>query len=198
MNNTAKNINKVFALVSEHPITLDELDSKTTLSRHCIIIAMSKLCSSGFAVRLENGIYKLSKKGKSLKTSEEKNKALYFKTGCPAGTKIINRARDKNGFRDRIWKIVRLQRKFTVNDVVAMVSEGNEKDPRSNVYKYLQALIKIGYVFELPCKAKNDSKLTSNGFKVFSLVKDTGHIAPILKLRRKEMYDPNTGETLSW
>lgn len=191
MTDCAKNINAVFSILSDKTITLDELTAQSPCNRHETTKIMSRLVSRGAVERLENGVYKLSEVGKSLKSS---GKYQVFHSGCQ--TKYNKNRAVKNSLRDKAWRLMRLQNKFTITDLVSVASDGKEKDPRSNLLKYVNALCHAGILYEMPRRLKGD-KPQSNGYKQFMLIEDVGHKTPILR-REKKIYDPNSGETLQW
>lgn len=100
----------------------------------------------------------------------------------------------KDTSRILIWRAIRIRRKFTIPEIVTLVTnEDMRGDPTSNVQKYIRALAKAGYLIELP-KREAGSALTSNGFKRWWLTdeKDTGPGAPVWRPGRGTVYDPNT------
>lgn len=64
---SAKSINGVFNILTDKIITLDELTKISPCNRHETIKIMSRLVSHGAVERLENGVYRLTDYGKSLK-----------------------------------------------------------------------------------------------------------------------------------
>ena len=188
----AKNMDAIFMVLTESQITLNELEENKICSRHKIVQIMSKLVSYGYVERLENGIYRLSESGKSLKST---GKLKLFHSGARAA---YNKNRTvKDSLRNRLWKLIRLQKKFTVNELLNIATNGDEKDPKGNTRKYLKTLIAAGYIQESFRRVKGEAK-TSNGFKQYVLVKDNGNKAPVLRRNRNEVYDPNNGEVVRW
>lgn len=109
----------------------------------------------------------------------------------PAGSQPGKRVW-KDTLRVRIWRAIRLRRKFSIPDLAMLVAQGGEKDIESNIGKYVRALAKAGYLVEMP-KREAGAALTSNGFKRWWLPddKDTGPQAPIWRVRAGTVYDPN-------
>lgn len=190
--NSAKSINAVFGVLSDKVITLDELAVISPCSRHETVKIMSRLVSKGAVERLENGVYQLTEYGKSLKTSGLRE---IFRSG-PQGQYNRNK-RSSNTLRSRIWRLIILNRKVSVNEMLPLATDGDEKNPISNVRKYLKALVKSGYIREMPRRIKGDAP-TSNGFKQYMLLRETGQKAPVFRGNKKEVYDPNTGEVFKW
>lgn len=97
--------------------------------------------------------------------------------------------------RMRVWHAMRIRRKASTLDIIALVSRGGEreKDIESNIGKYLRALARAGYVQKLPRRDPGIA-LTSNGFARYLLIKDTGPQAPVWRQGKNTVYDPNTEE----
>lgn len=190
--NSAKSINAVFNVLSDKVITLDELAKISPCSRHETVKIMSRLVSKGVVIRLETGVYKLSEYGKSLKSNGLKE---IFHSG-PQGQYNRNK-HSNNTLRSRIWRLIILNKKVSVDEMLPIATDGDEKSPESNIRKYIKALVKSGYLLEMPRRIKGDA-LTSNGFKQYMLLRETGPKAPIFRNDKKEMFDPNTGEVFKW
>ena len=104
----------------------------------------------------------------------------------------------KDSLRIRIWRAIRIRRKFSVPEIISLVADDTARgDITSNVQKYVRALAKAGYLIEMP-KREQGAALTSNGFKRYWLTdeKDTGLNAPIWRAARETVFDPNTGNEI--
>jgi hypothetical protein len=86
-----------------------------------------------------------------------------------------------------------IRRRFTVQDLVADARSDTDKAPERTLGQYLRVLRAAGYVAEAPRRIKGAS-LTSNGFKIWCLVRNTGPKAPIACPSSAAVHDPNTGE----
>lgn len=95
--------------------------------------------------------------------------------------------------RERVWRAIRIRRKFSVLEIIPLVVKGAEKDAESNVGKYLRALTRSGFLAALPSRERGTAP-TSNGFKRYLLVRDSGPQAPRWRAGRSTVYDPNTEE----
>lgn len=192
MSDNAKSINGVFEVLTDKTITLDELVTVSPCSRHETVKIMSRLVSRGAVERLENGVYRLTEFGKSLKSTGD---FKVFHSG-PQGQ--YNRTkRATNTLRSRIWRLILLNKKVNIQEMICLAADGEEKAPVSNIQKYVRALVKCGYLCEMPRRIKGGSA-TSNGFKQYMLLKETGRIAPVLRNDKRQIYDPNTDEVLTW
>lgn len=95
------------------------------------------------------------------------------------------------GLRQRAWWVMRRHGVFTLPDLLATVASGDERDAKSNLGRYVRALASAGILKaegRLPPEKRN-----SNGVLRYRLVADLGREAPVWRLRRHEVYDPNSG-----
>lgn len=95
------------------------------------------------------------------------------------------------GLRARAWWVMRETPRFSVTDLLAIVATGGEADAASNLGKYLRALSRAGILVEIGRKAP--TSLTSNGEIIYRLARNTGPKAPVWRVSRQEVYDPNSG-----
>lgn len=100
----------------------------------------------------------------------------------------------RDTLRMRVWRAIRVRRKFGLDDLIGLVAEGTERgDIGSNVRKYVRALTVAGILVEMPRRVP-DPTLGSNGLKRWWLPdeKDLGPLAPVWSARKKRVYDPNS------
>lgn len=112
----------------------------------------------------------------------------------PRGKQQSGKRVFKDTLRIRVWRAIRIRRKFTVPEIITLVADENSRgDITSNVQKYVGALAKAGYLIELS-KREHGTAPTSNGYKRFWLQdeKDSGLKAPVWRLERNTVFDPNT------
>lgn len=104
---------------------------------------------------------------------------------------------NRSSLRIRVWRAIRIRRKFSLPDLEVLVAEGGEKDITSNIGKYIRALAKAGYLVELP-KREAGTAITSNGHKRYWLAddKDTGPQAPVWRVKAGTVYDPNNDQEI--
>ena len=105
---------------------------------------------------------------------------------------------NKDSLRIRVWRAMRIRRKFSIPDLELLVAQGGEKDITNNIGKYVRALAKAGYLVEL-AKREAGTAITSNGFKRYWLPedKDTGPQAPVWRKAKETVFDPNTESEVS-
>lgn len=147
--------------------------------------AALKLRKHGLLEKTGQGCHKLTDTGRAAAAEGAK-----LRSGPRAWTapKV-----NKDSLRIRVWRAIRIRRKFTIQDLAMLVAQGGEKDIESNIGKYLRVLVKAKYLIELP-KREAGTKQGSNGFIRYWLTdeKDTGPQAPVWRKGKNTVYDPNT------
>lgn len=94
------------------------------------------------------------------------------------------------GLRLKAWRAMRILTKFSIPDLLKHCADGGEADATSNVGKYVRALCKAGYLAEL--RREPGIALTSNGYKRWLLVRNSGPDAPVWNQAAKTVTDMNT------
>ena len=169
-------------------ITEGRLIMVTGLSKRQVQQSCRLLRASGLLEKTAEGCHTVTKAG-----LEAINAGARYRSGPKDATQHGKRVW-KDTCRIRMWRAIRLRRKFTVPEIVSLVADDNARgDMTSNVQKYVRALAKAGYLVELPRREPCKSP-TSPGFKRWWLQddKDTGPLAPVWRLERGTVYDPNS------
>lgn len=167
-------------------MTVDEVAGRIDLTRRQISDAAACLSRRGYLLWLGAGRYQLSDEGLAAAARGEVIKA------GPRGPS--NCVRDfRNTLRERVWRSMRLRRQFTVPDLISDAATDDDRKPQDNIQRYLRALRDAGYVGELPRRAQGTA-LTSNGFKCWLLMRDTGPRAPSIRANTNAIHDFNLGE----
>lgn len=148
--------------------------------------AALKLRRHGFLTKTGQGCHKLTAAGRAALAAGAR-----VRSG-PHGEQPGPRPRG-HGLRQRTWNALRTGKKLTIDDIIMRVTEGGERDPRSNIGKYLRVLARAGYLRQMPVREAALNP-TSNGCARWWLVKDTGPKAPLWCQRRAAVFDPNTEE----
>lgn len=174
------------ALRSDACLTVDELAAATGLENRAVVKAAAALIGRGYADRAEVGCFTLTAQGQ---TFRETGGAV---TCGPAGplTQAYRRPR-RQVLRDRLWAALRIKGKASLPELLEVAGNG-ERDAANSAQRYTAALARAGYLREL--RREPGSAPTSNGFKRYALIRDTGPAAPQLRVRTHELFDPNTGE----
>lgn len=165
----------------EDCVTDERMVELTGLTPKQVENCLVRLRRAGFMVRTGPGCHVLTPAG-----LEAAGKPF---TSGPRGPEHGRRQRDP-GLRQRVWNVLRMGRKVSIDDILLRVVTGTEKDAAGNVGKYLRALARAGYVRRLPLREAPLS-MTSNGAIRWHLVSDTGPRAPVCSVARDAVYDPN-------
>ena len=96
--------------------------------------------------------------------------------------------RRTGGLRAKAWWVLRRNKSMTVLEIQNAICDGTERSAKSNLGRWLVKLVAVGV---LETKKVNDGILTSNGSNLYTLVKDLGPIAPIVR-GSGDVFDPNT------
>lgn len=147
--------------------------------------SLLKLRQLGF-LALEDGRYRLTKEGRAFL---EAGKPL---TSGPRGPQPGKRY-FSGTLRERVWRAIRIKRKFSALEILPLAARGEERDAESNVGKYLRALARSGFLVIMKGRERGPAP-TSPGYLRYLLVRDTGPQAPRWLPRRGCVYDPNTEE----
>jgi hypothetical protein len=144
----------------------------------------------GLVERVETGCYQLTLAGSAAKARGDVITSGPWKPDTAKHRKPV-----QDTFRQRLWNAIRMSRSFTIGDLVIAAGRG-EKDPENNATWYIRHLRAAGYIAELPVRQKG-TRLTSNGFKRWRLLRDTGDKAPVYRPKAKLVHDYNTGEDVA-
>jgi predicted transcriptional regulator len=187
------------ALKSGEEISLDALTDKVHLERRYVINSITKLAYAGMAERAEIGVYRITQAGKDQLASGEPIKS--GKKGKRTGVRRVR----AGGLRQRLWNVMRQQnvggqkKAFSLPDLLTIALNEDEETPSTynNAGQYLRQLKKTGYLLTINRKQAG-TRPGSNGFTLYKLERDTGEKSPIIRVREKKVFDPNTNEVFSW
>lgn len=168
-------------------LSVDEIATQMArFSRHDIAKAAGRLVSRDLIARRQRGCYVVTAAGRDAAQSGRE-----IKSG-PRGRMTGARAQ-KNSFQARLWKALRIVKKGTLQEFIAMAEPGALKDPHNAADHYFRALHLAGYV-SVMARRRAGVALTSPGHKVFLLIRDTGPRSPRYNKARRFVNDLNTGE----
>ncbi len=148
-----------------------------------------KLRKHGLLKKTEQGCHKLTKAGRAA-TAE----GARLRSG-PKGPRSGHLVRACT-LRCRAWAAMRIKGKFSIDELVMLSIDGGERNPQSNIGKYVRTLARAGYLRPLPARGAGTAP-TSNGFVRYLLIRNTGPEAPTCSTSRGTLYDPNTEEDVS-
>ncbi len=95
------------------------------------------------------------------------------------------------GLRAKAWWVLRKNRRMTLAELMLTVCDGKEKSAETNLRRWLNNLVDAGFMTR---ERVSDGKLTSNGSYQYSLVKDIGPKAPVVRVSTREIFNPNNNE----
>lgn len=175
------------ALRRDACLTVAELAAETGLDNRVVVKAAAQLIGRGLADRAEVGCFTLTEEGEAFRATGQEV------TSGPKGplTQPYRRAR-KITLRDRLWAAMRIKGKASIPELLELVAT-DKPGAESLARKYASALCASGHLLEL--RREPGTAPTSNGFKRFALLRNTGPEAPLVRVTAREVYDPNTGET---
>ena len=168
-------------------VTEERLLDLTGLSKRQVQDSCRLMRHHGLLTKTAEGCHQVTKAG-----MEAINAGARYRSG-PKDEKHNGKRIWVGTIRIRIWRAMRIRRKFSVPEIITLVADESSGDMTSNVQKYIRALAKAGYLIELP-KREAGSAPTSNGYKRWWLTdeKDTGPKAPVWRPDRRTVFDPNT------
>lgn len=166
--------------------TAKDVELATGMTAKQVENAIGKLKKHDLIEQAERGCLKLTAAGRAAAEADTR-----LRSG-PRGRQPGSRGRGE-GMRARAWRAMRVRRKFSVADLVMLSAQGDERDPESNLLKYIRALTRAGILVELKHREAPTS-LTSNGCKRWWLMetRDPGPLAPTIRWQRNQVYDPNS------
>lgn len=166
-------------------VDIDLLVHNTELARKQIADACTVLVNRELIERIKPGCYKITSAGLVLIQSGGEVKS---------GPRGETAAKQHTGtLRVKSWRAMRQRKKFSLNDLIVLVADGDEKSIESNLGKYLRALERAGYLTRM-ARREAGTATTSNGYLRYLLVRDSGPIAPVWRPSKNAVYDPNTRE----
>lgn len=119
----------------------------------------------------------------------------YNLRGGPRGPQQSGQRERDRGMRQRIWNCLRMGKRVTIGDIAMLVTDGKERDPSNNISKYLAGLKRAGYV--MPLRRAAPLNPTSNGSIRWLLISDTGPHAPVIRVTRRVVFDPNLEQEIA-
>lgn len=173
----------------EGPLTLEQTARRLTLTHQEASRAAGRLIVRGYVDRLERGVYEATVEG--LRAKREGRDLASGPRRPHAGQRRAMR----DTLRQRAWTAMRVLKRFTVADLAVASRKRGEGDPSHNLGAYLRALSAADIVVELPVRA-DDGVPTSNGLKVYRLLRDTGATAPQWRQARRQVFVHDTRELI--
>ena len=170
-------------------LTVTELRASTGLTSMQIREAADSLIARSMATRSSRGMLRITTTGLRKAASG---------TAITSGPNGPKQADERGTFRNRVWRALRMLKRFTVGDIVRLASSGSEANPQDHAYKYVEALSRAGIISRLPNRReKSTASLGCRGHSIYVLLNDLGPMAPHWNKRLAQVSDPNHGEVFN-
>lgn len=128
-------------------------------------------------VRTEDGAYAITRDGIETIVCESD---LSCTPIAPALNYPTARAPKTGTLSQRTWTAMRHLKRYTGDDLVEMAAREENTGAAQSVRRYNRGLLRAGYVAQLPRRVRRPGE-GSPGLIQYSLVRDTGEIAPSIK-----------------
>ena len=181
---------QVLAEIADGNYDLDRLAAVTGHPRKALVKAVQVLKTRGFvrtrAGRVSDpsglapGVYRLTDAGRAAAES-----------GAPIHSgKSGERPRLRTtGLRERIWWHFHVHRVATLAELLSTHAFGNEKSAQANASDYLAGLARAGIL-------RRGGSRPQDSRSLWVRVLDLGPMAPVVRRRAREVYDPNADRVL--
>lgn len=154
------------------------------LGRGQVSQAAALLIARGYVERVERGCFRLTGAGR-----RARDEGVTIETGVTGPTRAL-RLPKRTTIRQRAWNAMRITRTFTVADLTTAVAREGDGDVEENLRRYVAALARAGYLARA-ARRRPGTAPGSNGFAVYSLVRDTGPVAPVWSQKHRAIHDFN-------
>lgn len=166
------------------PVTIGALAEKLNDKNRRVVRSMDVLRRRGLVERLDTGLYKLTKAGE-----ETRAEGVQLKSGPKKPHGFV--ARQPAPFREALWKVLRMEEASTIPEMLALIPDNAlGTNPVKSAHEYLRRLTAAGYVSRMKWREPGTA-VTSNGFKRYRLIKDTGPKVPFWSPKHDSLIDPN-------
>lgn len=182
---------EVFAALSGSDCrTPEALAAQTGAERKAVVKAVGRLIARGWAERAEIGCYRLTAAGAQALAAGVRI------TSGPNGPLTARRPPRRRAapLYELIWRALRIRGKATIADLLELAGRDG-RTAANTAAVYLRVLARAGYLRVLPRREPGTAP-TSNGYKRYQLLRDTGPLAPVARLHRRALFDPNLDRTV--
>lgn len=173
------------------PVTIGQLAQKLEGQNKRVVRSMAVLHRRGLVERVETGKYKLTKLGEETRAEGKELKSGPRKPhGFPS--------RKPAPFREALWKALRIcDEAMTIGEALTLIpTEIHGSNPTHNAHQYLRRLVAAGYVKAMNWREPGTA-VTSNGYKRYRLINNTGPVAPFWSPKDKKLVDLNPVQEMS-
>lgn len=164
-------------------LTVVEIAAALDVTTHDVSSATVQLVSRGLVDRKAVGCFALTEDGDAWRASGRSLSA-----SAPRPTALPTCKRPGLTLGDRAWAALRIRQKATIGDLVELARR-SETTAEKRIGAYVVALERAGYVRRMAKLAPTHS----GGRAVrWLLVRDTGPLAPVVRVKRRDVWDRNT------
>lgn len=146
--------------------------------------AAAHLIARGLVERLERGCFRLTDAGRTAR-----DRGVRIDSGVTGPTRAPRQPR-RVAIRQRAWNAMRIKRTFTVPEITTAIAREGDGDVQESLRRYFNELAKDGYLVRAVRRQPGTAQ-GSNGFVRFSLVRDTGPLAPVWSRKLDGIHDFN-------
>lgn len=146
--------------------------------------AAALLVTKGYVERIDRGCFQLTSDGRTARDS-----GRTIDSGVTGTNRALRRPK-RIAIRQRAWAAMRIKRTFTVPDITIAVVRTGDGDVEENLRRYFNELEKDGYLARSSRRRKGSAP-GSNGFAIWTLVRDTGPVAPVWSRKHAAVHDFN-------
>jgi hypothetical protein len=167
-------------------LMIGDIAGQLGLSNGQVSDAAANLIGRGYVERVERGCFQLTEAGRAARDS-----GVRIETGVTGPTRAARKPR-RSSIRQRAWNAMRIMRTFTVPDIVTAIACAGDGNPEKSLRHYFRALAQSGYLVRC-ARRRPGTAPGSNGYAVYSLVRDTGLVAPVISQVAPVIHDFNGG-----
>lgn len=163
---------------------LADLAAALGLTHSQVSQAAALLICRGWVERVEIGCFQLTQAG-----CRAVAEGVRIDSGV-TGPDRAQRVPSRKSIRQRAWNAMRIQKVFTVADLATAVQQPGDGDVVENLRRYCAELTASGYLLRAARRQRGTAP-GSNGFVVYTLIRDTGRIAPVYSRKAGAIHDFN-------
>ena len=146
--------------------------------------AAALLICRGLVERVEIGCFRLTDAGRAAIAD-----GVRIESGVTGPDRAL-RIPPRKSIRQRAWNVMRIQKVFTVPDLATAVQMSGDGDVVENLRRYCSELARAGYLLR-SARRQPGTAPGSNGFAVYTLIRNTGRLAPVYSRKTGTIHDFN-------
>jgi len=178
------NQTKLLRGLGEECLLIHEVATTLDLTHDQISRAAALLILRGLVERVDRGCYQLTAAGRA-----GRDGGVMIASGVNKTPRALRKPH-RVSIRQRAWNAMRIARTFTVLDITTAVARADDGDVQQNLRHYFNELGKHGYLAR-SVRRRQGSAPGSTGFAIWSLIRDTGPVAPVWSRKSSAVHDFN-------